>query len=98
MAPLAYEQQLQTITGLPARQEHVNLLKNVEHSEDAIHIFTGILGHLSCNHRRRLRGDMSPPLFEIRILSPPLLKMCKPIATEKIPTYSTEIVESKIMR
>ena len=43
-------------------------------------------------------GDMSPPLFEIRILSPPLLKMCKPIATEKIPTYSTEIVESKIMR
>ena len=44
------------------------------------------------------RGDMSPPLFEIRILSPPLLKMCKPIATEKIPTYSTEIVESKIMR
>ena len=37
-------------------------------------------------------GDMSP-LFEIRILSPPLLKMCKPIAT-----YSTKIVESKIMR
>ena len=43
-------------------------------------------------------GDMSPPLFEIRILSPPVLKMCKPIATEKIPTHSTEIVESKIMR
>ena len=40
-------------------------------------------------------GDMSPPLFIICILSPPLLKMCKPIATEKIPTYSTETVKSK---
>jgi hypothetical protein len=41
VAQLAYEPQLQTITGLPARQEHGNLLKHVEHSEDAIHIFTG---------------------------------------------------------
>ena len=38
------------------------------------------------------RGDLSPPLFIIWILSPPLLKMCKPIATEKIPTYSTDMV------
>ena len=40
-------------------------------------------------------GDMSPPLFKIRILSPPLFRMCKPIATEKIHTHSTEIVGSK---
>ena len=32
--------QLQTITGLTAGQENVNLLKHVKHSEDAIHIFT----------------------------------------------------------
>ena len=40
-------------------------------------------------------GDMSPPLFIIWILSPPLFKMGKPIATEKIPTYSTDTVKSK---
>ena len=40
VAQLAYEPQLQTITGLTSSPEHVNLLKHVKHSKDAIHIFT----------------------------------------------------------
>ena len=40
VAQLTYEPQLQTITGITAGQEHVNLLKHVKHIEDAIHILT----------------------------------------------------------
>ena len=43
VAQSTYEPQLQTITGPTAGQEHVNLLKHVQRSEDAIHIFTIVI-------------------------------------------------------